>query len=129
MAEDKRKAELIAELARSRSRLSTNFAGLRSDLDFPAKARRAFSQNPAIWIGGAALFGLAFSRWLGRPKKVVVDRRGKTAPLAKAGKAGFMLGMLKIAFDLTRPALTGWLTQRVADYLAASHPRDRRSRP
>lgn len=128
MAEDQRKTELTAELARARSRLGANVAGLRSDLDLPAKARRAFSQHPALWITGATLFGLAFSRWLGRPKKIVVDRQGKAASLEKAGKAGLVLGALKIAFDLTRPALAGWLSQRVADYFAAPPPPDRTRR-
>ena len=36
MAEDQRKTELTAELARARSRIGANLGALRHDLDFPA---------------------------------------------------------------------------------------------
>ncbi len=128
MAKDPRKAELIAELARTRSQMTANVTGLRRDLDFPARARRAFARHPAVWIGGTALLGLMIAKLSTRPKKVVVLGKGKPAPLEQAGKAGLILGALKIAFDLARPALTRWVTHYAADYFAARHSGDRRGR-
>jgi hypothetical protein len=36
--------------------------------------------------------------------------------IEKAEKAGLLLGILKLAFDLARPALTKWATKFVTDY-------------
>ena len=119
MAEDQRKAELTAELARSRARLAANFGALRRDLDFPARVKGAVMKNPAAWIGGATLFGILLAKLPARRKKAVVTvtGNGKPAKLARAGMTGLLLGALKIAFDLSRPALAKWAGRRVADYM------------
>ena len=112
MAEDERKTELIAELARARSHLAVNFQALRRDLDFPTRAKNAFKRSPLPWLGGAAFIGLLVAKFPRRTKKVTVVRKGNEAAAEKAGKFGLALGALKIAFDLARPALTTWLTKR-----------------
>ena len=117
MAEDQRKAELTAELARSRVRLAANFGALRRDLDFPARVKGAVTRHPAAWIGGATLFGILLAKLPARRKKAVVIGHGKPAKLARAGMTGLLLGALKIAFDLSRPALAKWAGRRVADYM------------
>ncbi len=117
MAEDQRKAELTADLARSRQRLSANFGALRHDLNFPGRVKAAVLKHPAAWVGGAALFGLLLAKLPARRKKVVVTADGKPAKLARAGQTGLILGALKIAFDLARPTLAKWATRRVADYM------------
>src|SRR5882724_493732 len=99
MAEDERKAELTAELARSRAHISRNVQGLRHDLDFPARARRAFTTHPAVWIGGAVLLGLVISRLPLRRKRAAAPRRKADSTVEKVEKAGLILGALKIAFD------------------------------
>lgn len=117
MAEEQRKAELTAELALARARLSANLGALRRDLDFPGRVKAAVLKHPAAWVGGATLFGLLLAKLPARRKKVVVTADGKPAKLARAGKTGLLLGALKIAFDLSRPALAKWAGQRVADYM------------
>jgi hypothetical protein len=120
MAQDHDKAELIAELARARTTASANVVALRHDLDFPARARRSFAKNPLPWIGGAAVLGLIVARIPKRTKKVVTVFPKKEEPVAaKAGKAGLVLGALKIAFDFARPALLKWATQRFSNYMGA----------
>ena len=117
MAEDERKAELTAHLARSRAQITTNFHALGRDLDFASRARRAFKTHPAVWIGGAILIGLFVSRLPFGRKKVTVKAGRKAEPtVEKVEKAGFALGALKLAFDIVRPTLMGWATRRVADY-------------
>jgi hypothetical protein len=119
MAQDEDKAELIAELARARAALASNAGALRHDLDFPTRAKKAFKRNPLLWLGAAAVIGLVIARLPGRPKKVVkVFPKEKEPALEKAGKAGLLLGVLKIVFDLARPALLKWVTQRFSDYVA-----------
>ncbi|HSI15594.1 MAG TPA: hypothetical protein VK961_26345 [Chthoniobacter sp.] len=127
MAEDERKAELTATLARSRVQITDNAHALGRDLDFVSRARRAFKTHPAVWIGGAVVIGLLISRLpLGRNKvTVVAPRKGKKheETVDKVEKAGLLLGALKIAFDLAKPTLMGWATRKMADYFEAGNRR------
>ena len=117
MAEDERKAELTAELAYARRRLTASLGALRRDLDFPARVKGAVLKHPAAWIGGATLFGILLAKLPAQRKKAVGTGNGKPAKLARAGRTGLLLGALKIAFDLSRPALAKWAGRRVADYM------------
>ena len=117
MAEDERKAELTAELAYARRRLTASLGALRRDLDFPARVKGAVLKHPAAWIGGATLFGILLAKLPARRKKAVVTDNGKPAKLARVGMTGLLLGALKIAFDLSRPALAKWAGRRVSDYM------------
>ncbi len=116
MAENQRKAELTADLARARARIGASASALRHDLDFPARAKSAVLKNPAGWIGGAAILGALLATLPGRRRKAVVSRKTE-ATIASAGKAGLLLGTLKIAFDLSRPMLAKWASRRFADYM------------
>ena len=117
MAEDERKSELTAELARARSRIGANLGALRRDLDFPARVKGAVMKHPAAWVGGATLFGVLLAKLPRRRKQTAVQHDGVDAKVISAGKTGLLLGALKIAFDLSRPALAKWAGQRVADYM------------
>jgi hypothetical protein len=122
MAEDERKAELTAALARSRTHLTGHWHGLRRDLDFAARARRSFARHPAVWIGGAALLGLFIARLPPRQKKSAPPARKKAeSTVEKVEKAGLLLVALKFAFSVARPALTAWITRRAADYFDAEN--------
>lgn len=120
MPHDHDKAELIAELARARVGLAENAVALRRDLDFPARAKKAFKSGPLPWLGSAAVVGLIVARLAPgrRTKKVVVTRKAEPV-LEKAGKAGLILGVLKMLLDFARPAVTAWARKRVTDYIAA----------
>jgi hypothetical protein len=126
MAEDERKAQLSALLARSRAQITDNVHALGHDLDFASRARRAFRMHPAVWIGGAVLVGLFISRLpFGRKKAAAAPRSKKTEPMVeKVGKTGLALGALKIAFDIAKPTLVGWATRRVAEYFEAGNRRN-----
>jgi hypothetical protein len=122
MAEDRVKAELIADLAAARARLSDNALALRHDLDFSSRAKKAFKSSPLPWLGGAALAGLILARLgPGRTKKSIrpaAARQPAEPMLEKAGKAGMLLGILKMVLDFARPAVTAWARKRVTDYIA-----------
>ena len=97
---------------------------LGRDLDFRTRARQAFARHPAIWIGVALLLGLFVARLPLRRKKAAAapPRKSHVEPVVeKAGIAGIALGVLKMAFDFARPALTAWLTRRVAERFDPSH--------
>jgi hypothetical protein len=117
MAQDARKSELIAELARSREALTANVRGLGNDLNLVRRIETAFQRHRFAWLGGATLLGVIIAKLPARTKKVVVDRQGrKQSTEEKAVKAGLLITVLKIAFDIARPALTKWVAQRVAAY-------------
>ena len=106
----------MAELDAARRRATVNFRALRRDLDFPTRAKKAFARQPLAWIGGASFMGLIVSRFAFRKKKVVAVRKGREPLVEKAEKAGLLLGILKLIFDLVRPALTTWATKFVTEY-------------
>jgi hypothetical protein len=115
MAQDERKTELTAELARSRSQIMDQARLVGHDLDFASRARRAYARHPAIWIGGAALIGLFIARLPLRRKKAEPRRRAAEPVVEEAGKVGLVLGALKIAFNIARPALISWATRQFAE--------------
>jgi len=121
MAQDHDKAALIAELARARALVTENAVALRSNLDFSTRAQKAFKRGPLPWLGGAALAGLILARFSpGRStkSKPMTIRQPAEPMLEKAGKAGMLLGILKMVLDFARPAVTAWARKRVTDYIA-----------
>lgn len=127
MAEDERKTELIAALARTRSQITANVHLLGHDLDFAARARRSFARHPAVWIGGTVIIGLVVSRLLWPKRKPAVTRKTKEPELEKVGRAGLLLGALKIAFDIARPILIPWATRLFAERFSPEKNRGYRS--
>ena len=53
--------QLKAEIARSRDLLEGDLRALRSELDIPGKIRRSFRNQTGIWIGAAAVLGVALA--------------------------------------------------------------------
>ncbi len=128
MAQDDDKAKLIAELARARARLTESTGALRRGLDFPTRAKKAFTSSPLPWLAGAAVLGLIIARLPGKKTKVVFSRKTKEPIAETAGKAGLILGALKIAFDFARPTILNWATQRFSGYVAKGQSQDFRPR-
>jgi hypothetical protein len=111
-----RRAELLAELSRSRTQIASSISGLRVDLDLPVHFKAAVGRNKSIWLGGAALFGWLLSKIPARKKtvKVVVDKGHKTE-IRKVEKTGLLLGLFKLIFSLLRPMIMGFATKRIAE--------------
>jgi hypothetical protein len=131
MAQKDDKAELIAELARARVRLSDSALALRHGLDFSSRTKEAFKKNPVPWMGGAAVLGLLLARLPRRTsakKPVTIFPKKNDETLEKAGKAGLLLGILKIAFDFARPFILRWATRRFTESFAAPHAQPYRQR-
>lgn len=111
-----RKAELIAEINRARSRATAHRRALADDLQVGEKFKENIARHRTGWLGGAILTGLLISKVPPRTKQVVVDRRGKAAsgePLAKAGKFGFFMAIIRLLVDVTKPILLAWATKRL----------------
>lgn len=113
MAEFKeRKQELIRQLDQSRGKLSAHARGARAYANPVNNVRRSFSKHPLAWIGSGALAAILIAKWPKRSKKVTHSSQEQ---LVEVGKSSLLLACLKIAFDLTRPFLMGWATDRLAD--------------
>ena len=117
MAQDPRKSELIAELALARREVSANLGGLKRDLNVVRRIETAFQRHRVVWLAGASILGFLLAKLPARSRKVVVKPRfQKPAAEEKVVKAGILVTVLKIAFDIARPALTKWVRRRVAAY-------------
>ena len=119
MAQKSRKPELIAQLAHARRGVSLNFDELRRDLDVRCRVKNSFRQHGFAWLGGASVLGFLVTRSFVRTRKFTVSRVSRnTAAEEKVVKAGLLVTVLKIAFDLARPYLTKWLARKVGAYAA-----------
>lgn len=113
---DDRKAELRAELERARSRASAFRQQIQSRPSVSSKAQNTFRRNRVAWLIGAVLLGLLIAKLPARTKKVPVNRwthKKVEVPLEQAGKAGFLMVILKLLLDVTKPILMAWATKRL----------------
>ena len=122
---DDQKSALIAQLAAQRARLSRHAESVKESVDVGARVKASFTGNRAVWLAGAALTGVVLSRL--RPRRTVQIKGGNATAKAVVS-AGLLLPVVKLTFDLARPALVSMLTARIADFAARKEPR-RRSGP
>ena len=120
---DKQTAELKAQIAKSRDYVARDLRGLRYELDFPRKIRRSFRTQTAAWVLAAVVGGTLLVLLPVRKKTVYVDlesgKKGK--PQKKLLEAGFLLGLVRVAATMLRPALTNFVTKKVQGYTARQH--------
>jgi hypothetical protein len=119
MAEIPRKdrAAIKSDIALSRDRMGREISGLRYEMDFPRKLKNSFRDQPAIWIGALAVAGLLIAVAPARRKKVYVRAKDNSKENGKGLlEAGALVGVLKFAATLLRPALMKFLTSRITGY-------------
>jgi hypothetical protein len=117
MAEIPRKdrAAIKSDIALSRDRMGRELNGLRYELDFPRKLKNSFRDQTGIWLGSIALLGLLIAVAPARTKKVYV--RPKNGENGKGLlEAGALVGVLKFAATLLRPALVKFVTSKISGY-------------
>jgi hypothetical protein len=111
---NKSPAALKVELEQSRERVARDLRGLRYELDFPQKMRRSFQQQTGVWITAAAVVGVILVVLPHARKKVYVDSKSGGKPKTRLMETGFLLGALRIAATLLKPAVVGFIKQRMA---------------
>ena len=125
------KDEILAELSRSRAGLTREWMVLRREFDFKAKLNNVLRRKPYMWLSGAAALGwmLAGPKSKTRVvtkviqpdaegKPVVVKEKGKR----RAGLVALLLGLIRLAIPVVRPALTAYAGKLIAD-MGRKHPR------
>jgi hypothetical protein len=123
------KDEILAELSRSRAGLTRELAALRRELDFKAKLNNIIRRKPYVWLSGAAALGwmLAGPKSKTRVVTKVIQPDGKPLVVKEKGKrrAGLLallLGLMRFALPVVRPALTAYAGKFFAD-IATKPPR------
>jgi hypothetical protein len=119
MAEIPRKdrAAIKSDIALSRDRLGRELGGLRYELDFPRKLKNSFRDQTGIWIGAIAVVGLLIAVAPARTKKVYVSMKNTSKANGKGLlEAGALVGVLKFAATLLRPALIKFVTSKISGY-------------
>ena len=106
--ESARKRELVSQLAAARTRVSGNAQNLKRSLDFPERFRQAFARNTLVWLGGATGTGALLALMPARKKKIYVSDGKKL----KGG--GMLLTTVKLISALAKPALTAYVTKKIA---------------
>jgi hypothetical protein len=124
------RAAIKSDIALSRDRIGRELSGLRFELDFPRKLKNSFRHSPAVWIGALAVAGILIAVAPARTKKVYVRPKVKVEKNGKSGgkgllEAGALVGVLKFAATLLRPALVKFVTRKMGSYMG----RDRRTAP
>jgi hypothetical protein len=119
MAEIPRKdrAAIKSDIALSRERMGREISGLRYELDVPRKLKNSFRDQPAIWIGALAVVGLLIAIAPARKKKVYLQAKDNSKENGKGLlEAGALVGVLKFAATLLRPALMKFVTGKITGY-------------
>lgn len=114
---DKSKAELRQKIARSRETLARDMGGLRYELDFPLKFKKAFQRNTVVWVGGAIAAGLLLALLRARTKKIYLTAAGKKvrSPNNKTlFESGALLGLLKMGLTLAQPMIVSHFAKKGA---------------
>ena len=121
----RRKNELIAELARARSGISLHAGQVKYQSDVPRRLKSSFRHHVGLWLTGALVTGGAMSLLPAREKKVYIN------PLSKSGKAkaskvkdvesprksGFWMTLLGLLMPVIKPIVTRLLTKHLSTYL------------
>ena len=105
---------LKAEIARSRERVDRDLRGLRYELDFPRKIRQSLRQQTVVWAVAAVAIGVVVVALPRGKRRVYVEANSGGRPKGRLFETGFLLGALRVAATLLKPAITSFIRQRMA---------------
>ncbi|HEX3817725.1 MAG TPA: hypothetical protein VHW03_05500 [Chthoniobacterales bacterium] len=114
--------ELREKIARSRELVVRDLGGLRYELDFPLKFKKAFQRHTVVWVGGALAFGLLVALLRARTHKVYLSAAGKKVRMPKKAllESGLLLGALRLGVTFLQPVLISYLTKQAAKKSASA---------
>ena len=98
---DETPVELREEINRSRELVVRDMGGLRYELNFPLKFRKAFQRHTVAWVGAALAAGLLLALLRARTQKVYVNAGGKKvrSPNKTLLESGALIGLLETRHD------------------------------
>ncbi|MFZ0710057.1 MAG: hypothetical protein WAM53_08460 [Terrimicrobiaceae bacterium] len=116
------KEEILTELKTSRTAIVEECAALRAELDFKTKFNNLVRQKPYPWLSGAAAIGwfLAGPKTKTRVVTKIAKPNGASTVKVEKRKARFglialLVGLIRFAIPVVRPALSAYAGKRFAD--------------
>ena len=108
--------ELRQQIARSRELVVRDMSGLRYELNFPLKFRKAFQRHTVAWVSAALVVGLLLALLRARTQKVYVGAGGKKvrSPNKTLLESGALVGLLKIGMTLLQPMIVSHFAKKGA---------------
>jgi hypothetical protein len=108
--------ELREKIARSRELVVRDVDGLRYELNFPLKFRKAFQRHTVLWVGAALAVGLGLALLRARTEKVYVGLSGKKvrSPNKSLLESGALLGLLKFGMTFVQPMVVSYFAKKAA---------------
>jgi hypothetical protein len=121
----RRKDELIAELARSRSGLTLHGGQVKYQSDVNRRLKSSVRENVGRWIAGALVTGGVISFLPMRDRKVYVnplskDGHAKVATPPKPAGGGFWASFFKALVPILKPLLTAFVTKQLANIVGGA---------
>jgi hypothetical protein len=113
---DETPVELRQKIARSRELVVRDMSGLRYELNFPLKFRKAFQRHTVVWVGAALAVGLFLALLRARTQKVYINPLGKKAraPNKRLLESGALLSVLKLGMTLIQPMIVSHFAKKGA---------------
>ena len=113
---DETPVELRLKVARTRELVVRDASGLRYELNFPLKLKRAFQRNTIVWVGAALAVGLLIALLKARTQKVYIGASGKKvrSPNKSLLQSSALLGALKFGMTLLQPIAVSYFAKKGA---------------
>ena len=113
---NKNRAELRQKIAHSRETVARDLSGLRYELDFPLKFKKAFQRHTVVWVGAAVATGLLIALLRARTKKIYLGPAGRKvrSPNKTLFESGALLGLLKMGMTLAQPMIVSHFAKKGA---------------
>jgi hypothetical protein len=113
---DETPIELRQKISQSRELVVRDMDGLRYELNFPLKFRKAFQRHTVVWVGAALALGLLIALLRARTHKVYVGAGGKKvrSPDKTLLQSGALVGLLKIGMTLLQPMIVSHFAKKGA---------------
>jgi hypothetical protein len=105
---------LRRKIAQSRELVVRDLGGLRYELNFPLKFKKAFQRNTALWIGAAVTLGLCVALLRARTRKIYVGPSNKKirSPNKSLFESGALLGAIKLAMTVLQPIVVSHFAKK-----------------
>ncbi|MEO8439648.1 MAG: hypothetical protein ABI540_05440 [Spartobacteria bacterium] len=107
--------ELRQKIARSRELVARDVGGMRYELNFPLKFKKAFQRHTVVWVGAALALGLCVALLRARTRKIYVGGGGKkVSPNKSLLESSALLGLLKLGMTLVQPMIVSHFAKKGA---------------
>ncbi|MEO8044489.1 MAG: hypothetical protein ABI674_06245 [Spartobacteria bacterium] len=108
--------ELRQKIARSRELIVRDMDGLRYELNFPLKFRKAFQRHTVLWVGAALAIGLGLALLRARTQKIYlgVGSKKERSPNKRLLESSALIGVLKLGMTLVQPMVVSYFAKQAA---------------